>query len=75
MKILERVREIVQGSIEKITRAQIMKKCPDIGRVTMERALTDIMKKGEILKIGGGRYTAYLRNKEIEIYDNRRIKK
>ena len=62
----ERVREIVRGSIGKMTRAQIMEKCPDISRVTVERALTDMVKKGEILKIGGGRYTAYIWNRENE---------
>ena len=62
----ERVREIVRGSIGKMTRAQIMEKCPDISRVTAERALTDMVKKGEILKIGGGRYTAYVWNRENE---------
>ena len=54
----QRVREIVRGSIGKMTRAQIMEKCPDISRVTVERA--------EILKIGGGRYTAYVWNRENE---------
>ncbi len=67
----ERIREIVRGSIGKMTRAQIMEKCPDISRVTVERALTDMVKKGEILKIGGGRYTAYIWNRENESYDNR----
>ena len=67
----ERIREIVRGSIGKMTRAQIMEKCPDISRVTVERALTDMVKKGEILKIGGGRYTAYVWNRENESYDNR----
>lgn len=43
-----------------------MEKCPDISRVTVERALTDMVKKGEILKIGGGRYTAYIWNRENE---------
>lgn len=62
----ERIREIVRGSIGKMTRAQIMEKCPDISRVTVERALTDMVKKGEILKIGGGRYTAYIWNRENE---------
>lgn len=62
----ERVREIVRGSIGKMTRAQIMEKCPDISRVTVERALTDMVKKGEVLKIGGGRYTAYIWNRENE---------
>ena len=71
----ERIREIVRGSTGKMTRAQIMEKCPDISRVTVERALTDMVKKGEILKIGGGRYTAYRWNRESESYDNRRIEK
>ena len=62
----ERVREIVHASIGKMTRAQIMEKCPDISRVTVERALTDMVKKGEILKIGGGRYTTYIWNRENE---------
>lgn len=67
----ERIREIVHGSIGKMTRVQIMEKCPDISRVTVERALADMVKKGEILKIGGGRYTAYIWNRENESYDNR----
>lgn len=67
----ERIREIVSGSTGKITRAQIMEKCPDISRVTVERALTDMVKKGEILKLGGGRYTAYIWNKENKSYGNR----
>lgn len=62
----ERVREVIRGSVGKMTRAQIMEKCPDISRVTVERALTDMVKKGEILKIGGGRYTAYIWNRENE---------
>ena len=62
----KRVREIVRSSIGKMTRAQIMEKCPDISRVTVERALTDMVKKGEVLKIGGGRYTAYVWNRENE---------
>ena len=62
----ERVREVIRGSIGKMTRAQIMEKCPDISRVTVERALTYMVKKGEILKIGGGRYTAYIWNRENE---------
>ena len=43
-----------------------MEKCPDISRVTVERALTSMVKKGEVLKIGGGRYTAYVWNRENE---------
>lgn len=67
----ERVREIIRGSVGKMTRSQIMEKCPDIGRVTVERALTEMVKKGEILKIGGGRYTTYVWNREKDSDDNR----
>ena len=49
-----------------MTRTDIMKKCPDISRVTVERALTDMVKKQEVLKIGGGRYTAYIWNRGKE---------
>lgn len=62
----ERVREIVRDSFGKMTRTDIMKKCPDISRVTVERALTDMVKKQEVLKIGGGRYTAYIWNRGKE---------
>ena len=62
----ERVRTIVRDSFGKMTRADIMKKCPDISRVTVERTLTEMVKKQEILKIGGGRYTAYIWNREKE---------
>lgn len=41
-----------------------MEKCQDISRVIVERALTDMVKKSEILKTGGGRYTAYGWNRE-----------
>lgn len=62
----ERVRMCVRGTSGQITRAQIMEKCPNISQVTVERALTGMVKKGEILKIGGGRYTSYIWNREKE---------
>ena len=37
-----------------------MAKCPDISRVTVERTLKELVLSGKILKIGGGRYTAYV---------------
>ena len=33
---------------------------------TVQRALADLIKSGEILKIGGGRYTSYTWNRERE---------
>ena len=62
----DRVSEIIKNSAGKMTRAEIMEKCPDISRVTVERSLTDMVKKGQIIKLGGGRYTSYIWNREKE---------
>ena len=58
----ERVREIIKNTIGKVTKAQILDQCPDISDVTVQRALADLLKNGEIIKIGGGRYTSYIWN-------------
>ena len=60
----ERVREIIRGTTEQITKAQIMEQCPDISQTTVERALKELLGRDEILKIGGGRYTSYTWNWE-----------
>ncbi len=62
----ERIRVIIESAHRKITKAEIMDKCPDISQVTIQRTLNDLLKSGEILKIGGGRYTAYLWNRDKE---------
>ena len=59
----ERVREIIRNSIRKLTKAEIMAQCPDIGGRTVERALASLQESGEIIKIGGGRYTSYIWNR------------
>ena len=58
----ERIREIIKDTLGKITKTEIMQKCPDISQVTVQRALNELVTNGEILKIGGGRYTAYMWN-------------
>jgi len=60
----ERIRELIKGTLGKITKAEIMERCPDISQVTIQRTLTDLQKQGEILKLSGGRYTAYIWNRE-----------
>lgn len=60
----DRVREIIKDTLGKITKAEIMQKCPDISQVTVQRALNDLVKNGDIIKIGGGRYTSYVWNRE-----------
>ena len=58
----ERIREIIKNTLGKITKAEIIEKCPDISQITVQRALNDLVTNEEILKIGGGRYTAYMWN-------------
>jgi Fic family protein len=55
----DRVREIIKGTLGKITKTEIMERCPDISQVTVQRALNDLLKNNEIVKHGGGRYTEY----------------
>lgn len=62
----ERVREIIRGNLGKITKTEIMEQCPDISKITIERAISEMVKNGEVLKIGGGRYTSYTWNRENE---------
>lgn len=62
----DRIREIIKDTLGKITKTEIMQKCPDISQVTVQRTLNDLIKNGDIIKIGGGRYTSYLWNREKE---------
>ena len=62
----DRVREIIRSTTGKITKTQIMRQCPDISQKTVERALAEMLKNGEIIKISGGRYTCYTWNWEKE---------
>ena len=62
----DRIREVIRGTTGKITKAQIMEKCPDISHITVQRALAEMMSNNEIIKIGGGRYTSYACNWENE---------
>ena len=62
----DRVREIIRSTTGKITKTQIIRQCPDISQKTVERALAEMLKNGEIIKISGGRYTSYTWNWEKE---------
>ena len=62
----ERIRELIKSTLGTITKTEIMKKFPDISQITVQRALNDLVTNGEILKIGGGRYTAYMWNHNKE---------
>ncbi len=58
----DRVKEIIRATLGPITKTEILAKCPDISQVTVQRALADLVDKGEIIKLGGGRYTKYIWN-------------
>lgn len=60
----DRIRELIKNSLGKITKTEIMEKCPDISQVTVQRTLIELQKNNEIIKLSGGRYTAYIWNRE-----------
>ncbi len=63
----DRIREIIKNTLGRITKAEIMERCPDISQVTVQRALNEMVKNKEVVKIGGGRYTTYVWNRENEV--------
>lgn len=56
----DRIREIIKNHIGTITKAELMAMNQDVSDTTIQRALADLLKNGEIEKIGGGRYTKYV---------------
>lgn len=62
----ERIRALIKDTLGKITKTEIMEKCPDISQITVQRTLNELQKQGEIIKLSGGRYTAYIWNRENE---------
>lgn len=58
----DRVKEIIRATLGPITKTEILAKCPDTSQVTVQRALADLVDKGDIVKLGGGRYTKYIWN-------------
>ena len=44
----DRVREIIKNHLGKITKSEIMAKCPDISQITVQRTLAELLKSGEV---------------------------
>lgn len=63
----ERIRALIKDQLGRITKTEIMERLPDISQVTVQRTLAELLKKGEIIKISGGRYTSYTWNRENEL--------
>ena len=62
----ERIAKLIKDTYGEITKTEIMRKCQDISQITVQRTLAELMGKGDIIKIGGGRYTKYIWNREKE---------
>ncbi len=60
----ERVRQFIESKLGKVTKKDILDACPDISATTIEKALGDLVKDGTIIKIGNGRGTGYVYNRE-----------
>lgn len=58
----DRIRNIFKDKAGKISKSEISVLCPDISITTIEKALSDLLKEGYIIKVGIGRATAYIRN-------------
>lgn len=62
----QRVASTIENTLGRVTKQDILEKCPDISETTVQRALADLLKKNKIKKISGGRYTSYVWNREDE---------
>ena len=62
----DRIAKIIEDTLGRITKKDILEKCPDISETTVQRALAELLKKHKIIKISGGRYTSYTWNREDE---------
>ena len=60
----ERVAKVIEDTLGRVTKQDILEKCPDISETTVQRALAELQKQNRIRKISGGRYTAYTWNRE-----------
>lgn len=56
----DRIRQVFDKRLGKITKNDIAALCPDISITTIERTLREMLQNGEIQKIGSGRTTGYV---------------
>jgi Fic family protein len=60
----ERISTLLEQSIGKVTKQDILAQCPDVSATTVERTLKNLLERGYIKKVGGGRSTGYVVVKE-----------
>ena len=64
----ERIKRLIQNTVGKINKKQILEKCPDISTKTVERTLSDLLKQGLIKKIGASSATSYVWVEKDKLY-------
>ena len=57
----DRIRLIFEQKLGKISKSDIANTCPDISISMIERTLKEMLDHGEIIKVGSGRATAYIK--------------
>ena len=62
MSKADRIRAVVKSTLGKVTKRDILGKCPDISTAMVELTLKALLDEGVIRKIGNGRASAYVRN-------------
>jgi Fic family protein len=62
-----RIKAVINRKNGTITKKELLELCPDISKVTVERTLTTLVKQGYLVKIGGGRSTAYGKTNKQEV--------
>ena len=58
----ERVKDLLDKRLGKLSKREISDIYPDISVTTIEKALSDLLKEGYIIKVGSGRGTGYIKN-------------
>ena len=61
MSKADRIRAVVEATLGKVTKRDILSKCPDISTAMVEMTLKKLLDDGFILKVGNGRGAAYVR--------------
>ena len=61
----ERVYSVIERSLVKLAKSDIMVLCPELSQKTIERALKKLTDEGKIAKIGGSKNTTYVDVKRL----------
>jgi Fic family protein len=63
-KPIDRIRSIFDSSFTPVKKSMIQEKCPDIPVNMIEFHLKTLMNENYIIKLAGGRYASYIKNKK-----------